>query len=38
LFINGELAIPKRIIKEPLTWEWIADPDAEMVFISDIGD
>ncbi len=38
LFIKGELAIPKRIIKEPLTWEWIADPDAEMVFISDIGD
>ncbi|MDO9545574.1 MAG: caspase family protein [Pelolinea sp.] len=38
LFSQGVFAIPRRVIKDPESWEWIADPESEMVFISDIGD
>lgn len=37
-FAQGNLAIPRRIIKDPATWEWVADPEAEMVLITDIGE
>ena len=37
-FAQGKLRIPKRIIKNPDSWKWVADPESEMVFISDIGD
>jgi hypothetical protein len=35
-FINGKLAIPNKIIKNPFSREWVADPDSKMVYIQDI--
>ena len=36
-FAQGNLAIPRHIIKDPSTWEWVADPEAEMVLITDVS-
>jgi hypothetical protein len=36
LFASGELAIPKRIMKDPYTWDWVADPNSYFVFINDV--
>jgi hypothetical protein len=35
-FAKGERQIPRRIIKDPISWEWVADPDTDLIFISDI--
>jgi hypothetical protein len=35
-FARGDLQIVESIIKDPGTWEWVADPYAEMISISDV--
>lgn len=37
LFSQGKLSIPRRIIKDPDSWEWVADPESEMILISGVG-
>lgn len=36
LFALGRLAVPKKIMKDPNTWEWIPDPKSGLIFIKDI--
>ena len=36
LFAQGRLAIPKRIMKDPQTWEWVPDPRSHFVYINDV--
>lgn len=36
-FASGQISIPRKIIKDPVTWEWVADPSSDMVFIKDVG-
>ncbi len=35
-FAEGNLSIPKKIIKDPITWDWIADPESSFITIDDI--
>jgi len=35
-FANGEITIPKRLIRDPLSWEWVPDPNTSRIRISDI--
>lgn len=35
-FAKGETTIPKRIIKDSETWEWVPDPTAKMIQITDL--
>jgi len=35
-FANGNLSIPKKIIKDPISWDWIPDPDSDLITIDDI--
>ncbi len=35
-FVQGNIRIPFQMIKDPSTWEWIADPEADMILITDL--
>jgi hypothetical protein len=35
-FAQGKIKIPKRIIKDPISWNWIPDPDSPLIKISDL--
>jgi len=37
-FIKGEIKIPLILIRDPETLEWLADPESEMINISDVGE
>lgn len=34
-FAQGKVRIPKRIIKDPITWKWVAVPKTERIFINE---
>ena len=36
LFAQGKLEIPRKIVRDAVTWEWVADPNSEMILISEV--
>ena len=36
MFAQGKISIPKEIIRDPVTWSWVAAPNAEEIYFDDI--